>query len=109
VAISLRALKAEFRHHKLINERVNHTAHMIGWHKIVQHHRKQCSLTPSLALDVTHRRNASAYATASSHLPLFKNEAFWMNVPAKGSTPPTGNFNFNPPLGVWEQWNSEPT
>jgi hypothetical protein len=28
---------------------------MIGWHKIVQHHRKQRSLTPTFSTDVGHK------------------------------------------------------
>lgn len=43
-----RALEAKLKHRKLFDERVNHAAHMIGWDKVVQHHRKQSSLTSSL-------------------------------------------------------------
>lgn len=39
---------------QLIHERVNHTAHVIGRNKIIQHHRKQRTLIPSLASNVAH-------------------------------------------------------
>jgi hypothetical protein len=38
-------------------------AHMIDRHKIVQYHRKQCALIPSLALDVTHKKTCLRLAS----------------------------------------------
>jgi hypothetical protein len=52
------------------DERVNHPAHMIGGHKVVQHHRKQRALISSLTLDVTHKKRCLRLARQSSHLSL---------------------------------------
>src|ERR1700693_4162262 len=66
----LSVLEAKLRHHKFFDERVNHAAHMIGWHKVVQYHGEQCSLISSRALDVTHRKRCFRLARQSSHLSL---------------------------------------
>jgi hypothetical protein len=41
---SLSALENKIRHPKLIDEGVDPSAHVIGSHKVVQYHRKQCFL-----------------------------------------------------------------
>jgi hypothetical protein len=44
-----RPLESKLRYQKTIYECVNYTAHVIGRHKIIQHHGKQRTLIPSLA------------------------------------------------------------
>ena len=41
---------------KLFDKRVNHTTHMVGWHKVGQSHRRQCSLISCLTLDITDKK-----------------------------------------------------
>jgi hypothetical protein len=45
----LGSLEAEIAHRQTADESIDHPAHMIGWHQIIQHHRKQRPLTPALA------------------------------------------------------------
>jgi phosphohistidine phosphatase SixA len=52
----LSTLEAKLRHHKLVDERVNDAAHMIGWHKLIEHHGKQDALITSISSDVPHER-----------------------------------------------------
>jgi hypothetical protein len=39
----------------LFNERIDHTAHVIGRDEIVQNHRKERALTTAFSLDVSHK------------------------------------------------------
>jgi hypothetical protein len=63
-----RTLEAKIRHHKFFDERLNHAAHMVCWHKVVQHHRKSRSSISSLALDVAHMSEYVHLSRQSSHL-----------------------------------------
>jgi hypothetical protein len=45
---------------------------MIGGHKVIQYHRKECCLISSLALDVTHKKRCLRVVSQSSHLTLSK-------------------------------------
>jgi hypothetical protein len=56
----LRAKRCWFRHLKLFHERVNYAAHMIGGHKVAQHHGKLCPLISPVAFDRPIRSDAYA-------------------------------------------------
>jgi hypothetical protein len=49
-----RPLESKLRYQQNIDECVYYTAHLIGRHKIIQHHRKQRTLIPSLASNLAH-------------------------------------------------------
>jgi len=64
-----------------LNECVNHTAHGIGWHKVVQHHWKQRCLISPLALDVTQK----AFAKVESEVVVSRGEGDALNETEESS------------------------
>jgi hypothetical protein len=58
--------------HDVLDERVEHTAHMISGNEITRTTGEQCALTAAFALDVSHNDDVLALTRASSHSCLFK-------------------------------------
>src|SRR5580765_366765 len=66
----LGAFKSQIRHVQPIHERIDHPAHMIVRNQFFQTYGKQRALLPPLSLHIPHKKNALAFARASSHFSL---------------------------------------
>src|SRR6266478_2375878 len=82
----LGAFKSQIRHVQPIHKRIDHPAHMIVRNQFFQTYGKQRALLPSLSLYISHKKDALAFARASSHFSFTIQSSFVTDCKSPTST-----------------------